>query len=83
MEDVERSKIILEALPSMILCAVIMKLNFKHLVCISEYRLGVALPVRVTTRIITLSVGLPQKPSFTIVTGRSNTQSIGFIFTNR
>ena len=83
MEDVERSKIILEALPSMILCAVIMKLNFRHLVRIREYRLGVALPVRVTTRIITFSVGVPYEPSFTIVTGRGNTQSIGFIFTTR
>ena len=82
-EDMERSKIILEALPSMIPCVVIMKLKFQHLVRIREYRLGVALPVRVTTRIITFSVGVPYEPSFTIVTGRGNTQSIGFIFTTR
>lgn len=71
-KHVERSKIILEALASMILCVAIMKLNFKHLVHITEYRLGVALPVRVTTRTITCS-----NPHFTIVGGRGSTASIG------
>lgn len=71
-KHVERSKIILEALASMILCVAIMKLNFKHLVRIAEYRLGVALPVRVTTRTITCS-----NPHFTIVAGRGSAPSLG------
>ena len=61
-----------EALASMILCVAIMKLNFKHLVRITEYRLGVALPVRVTTRTITCS-----NPHFTIVAGRGSAPSLG------
>ena len=64
-KHVERSKIIVGSFSFYdTVCVAIMKLNFKHLVRITEYRLGVALPVRVTTRTITCS-----NPHFTIVAG--------------